>query len=145
MAETAFSIKVIGDSPCTGRLTIGEFTETFDLNCSRWTTEDYRLSWTQALRELLVDPGGRVVLMTWCCPPPEVGVQRAWVLFHEGESVFVQERIFVPGEHVSPIAPTGELMDPGPRVPCNDLGEPVSEWVTSVKAIDAFLQKESRS
>lgn len=137
-----FSIRVETEQPAVGRITIGDFSEAFELNCCRGSTGDYWRSWIEALHRLLADPGGTVALMTWRCPPPEAGVQRGWILFRSQSTVYVQERLFVPGEHQVQFDAAGQLIGSEPRTTQSEDGLPISEWLTSTRAIESFLRDE---
>lgn len=137
----AFSIRVESKEPALGRIRIGEFSESFDLNCSLWSCGDYRQSWATELERLLLGSRSVAVLWTWRCPAPMVGIQRAWSCFKDGHRVIIQERLFVPDAHDADLDGDGELID-RPREKVNEYGNPISQWVTTVDAIEAFLRHD---
>lgn len=137
----AFSIRVESDDPAVGRIRIGDFVESFDLNCSLWSCADYQRSWSMELQRLVGGSRPVVVLWTWRCPVPSVGTQRGWICFLEGSHVFIQERLFVPDAHDADLDDDGNLIA-RPREEVSEDGSPISQWETTVGAIESFLRHD---
>lgn len=134
-----FAIGLEPDEPHVGRIVIGDFTETFTLEGDDWSDRDYEASWRTALTRLLRTDPSTTALMTWYAAAPATTIQRGWILYREGDRVFVQERMMVPGENEARFDEHGQLVAIEPRETHTEDGEPISEWETSCAAIQAFL------
>lgn len=138
----AFSIRVESTDPALGRIRVGDFVESFDINCSLWSASQYRDSWATELERLLGGSRRIVILWTWRCPAPSVGVQRGWICYLEGSQVFVQERLFVPGAHDADFDGDGIVCERAVREEVNEDGNPISQWETTKDAIESFLRHD---
>jgi hypothetical protein len=134
-----FSVEVLGDESGRGKIVAGDFVEYFQLELCDWSVTDYSRSWRRALEELVADVPA-VALMTWCAGPANPIVRRAWTLYREAHTVFVQEQLFVPGDHRFELDPTGRVVNLPPRETLSDDGETISTWVTDLHAIGEFLR-----
>lgn len=133
-----FGIRVEPDGSARGRIRIGDFVESFDLDSSVWSCIEYQRSWAAELRRLLQGHRSVAVLWTWRYPRPFVGTQRGWICFREGVRVFIQERLFVPGEHDSNLDGDGRPIEIK-REEMNEEGNCISQWETTPDAIASFL------
>jgi hypothetical protein len=138
----SFSIRLDPSDSSRGEIRVGPFCESFDLEPCCWSGSEYQSSWTRSLRRLVASSHGSVALFTWRHKSDVCGAQRAWVLFRLGSEVFIQERIFVPGEHRVGFDADDQAVDLAPRETRSDNGHPISEWQTSIDAILAFMRDD---
>jgi hypothetical protein len=110
------------DGERLGEIMVGDFRETFACHDSDCDAMERR--WRERLSALV---GG----------DPAVALQYdprfAWVVYRDGADCFVQERLSL----------NGDFHSLGPRVTVNEAGELVSEWATTVAAIQRFLAKHT--
>lgn len=103
-----------------GEITIGDFTERF---ACTFSPESITSIWRSKLQSLLKGEP-----FTALIHDPRF----AWVICREGNCCFVQQRFSV----------DGRFNDLLPRQTETDEGERISEWPTSLEAIQAFLELE---
>lgn len=127
------------DQTALGRILIGSFCERFELITSYWSTLDYQEHWQNALHYLISHRQSAVALMTWMAPVSVEAIRRAWILYRENDRVFVQERVFIPGEHPATFDNNEMMVNLRPRETRDEEGNKISEWETSVAAIKGFL------
>lgn len=137
----SFEIHVHPTNPSRGLIRIGDFAESFELDCRVWTGADYRRSWRSELQQLLQDSRSVAVLWTWRQPPPCVGDQRAWICWREGPRIFVQERLFVAGAHDGDFDAAGDVVVAARRE-SNEAADRISQWQTATAAIASFLRHD---
>ncbi len=138
-----FAITIESDSDtdvALGRIQIDDFSERFTLDTAGLDAEVYERLWRQQLRTLLE---GRpiVTLPAWTGPPDRNAPRRAWVLYREGDAVFVQDRLYVAESVPITVDPDGSILDVAPRETVTEDGERISEWRTSVGDISRFLDR----
>jgi hypothetical protein len=135
-----FSIAALPDRDGMGEIVIGAFRERFSLDQSDWSSADYVASWRSAVAELLAGAPA-VALMTSSARPETELVRRAWTLYRQAETIFVQDRLFVPADHAFALDTTGRVVDLAPRETMSETGEPISQWETTVEALSDFLRR----
>jgi hypothetical protein len=129
-----------GDSAeASGRIVIGDFTETFRIPLGFWEESDYRRSWRRAFEVLNADPHATSCLMTSMTDPGDSNFLGCWPMYREGEDVYVQNAIIFLDEieqDFDPAAPWGCV---GPRQSIDEDGNKVSEWITSMSSLREFF------
>ena len=133
---TTFSIKLLPASDDDvegvryGRITVGTFQESFEV-CP-WEANDsadtVSTQWYVALRTLL-HGADYVALRTQAL--------RAWMLYRQGEKVFVQDVLLL--DDAAWPEDSNRVNTLPPRRTQTDDGAPVSEWHTTISAIRTFL------
>jgi contact-dependent growth inhibition (CDI) system CdiI-like immunity protein len=108
------------DGQRLGMITIGDFTEIFAVWDTKKRVSQMESCWRDELYKLL---GGTVAVALIHDP------RLAWIIYREGEHCFVQQRLAVDGEFY-PIAPRRRYTPDGKRI---------SEWATTVRDIERFL------
>jgi hypothetical protein len=146
-ALTSFAIGFVDTKPtddghAMGFIQIGDFSERFVVTLNHWDAATYSRHWHEALRRLLTGSPA-VGLMTWMTPPRSRDAARAWILYRDGEQVFIQERIFVSPEHRARFDEHQQLVDIAGRQTVNADGDRISEWSTGLRSIQDFLSHES--
>jgi hypothetical protein len=123
-----------GDQATHGRIVIGDFTESFlvvPLSTNMhvralphlWQRELQRIVNGSLSAALATQPG------------------RAWILYRVGNDVFVQECLdVIEGSEGEPAMSEAMRRSPPPRQTVSVDGEPISEWRTTVQAIERFVR-----
>ena len=140
-SAAVFAIDLDPLDPARGEIRIGGFVEGFELRLGWWSAQDYRRSWRQALQRLVACERSAVGLLTWRGEPSDRCTQRAWILFREGDRVFVQERLFVGGEHPVDFDTDGQIVVREPRRERGADGERISQWETDLGSVARFLAR----
>jgi len=65
----------------SGGITIGDFTETFEVPLGFWDESDYRRSWREAFEVLAADPGSTSCLMTSMTDPRMSNFLVCWPMY----------------------------------------------------------------
>ena len=139
-----FDIHYIKNSkPAAGRIIIGDFKEKFSLEIYEWSPKDYQRSWLLALQEM-VDGAKSVSLMTWAANPSSQIVRRAWILYRKDNTVYIQERLFIPEDKSFVMDKSGRVINHSPRRTKSVDGGPISEWTTNITAIKVYIKQYSK-
>ena len=101
-----------------GQITVGSFQERFACSLAFDGIEE---RWRQALRSMVA--GAPLAVL-----PHDS--RFAWIIYREGRTCFVRQRLSL----------DGAFDDLLPRETISDNGMKVSEWVTTLEAIEDFLQ-----
>ena len=119
--------------PCA-RIVVGDWQEAFALAPMTGHADPRETLPTVWRRELqrLVGGASAVVL------PAQPG--RAWVLYREAGEVFVQDQLFLADDGAGQMALDDAKFVVRPRRAKSDDGQSVSEWNTSIRAIQIFLE-----
>jgi hypothetical protein len=67
---------------------------------------------------------------------------RAWILYREGDRVFVQDRLFVGPESQPTFDEDEHLLRIEPRTTTSGDGTPISEWSINLSSIEDFLRND---
>ncbi|WP_405055938.1 hypothetical protein OG474_24715 [Kribbella sp. NBC_01505] len=139
---SGFAIEVIDSSSieAVGRITVGEFSETFRMSLRFWSVSDYRRSWRRGLRALVDDEHGTSCLMSSITDPENSNFLMCWPLFRSGEEVWVQNSMIFPEELDDAFDPEEPWKSVGPRCVVNEDGIRISEWATEIAEVRAFLE-----
>jgi hypothetical protein len=128
-----------GPAEASGRIVIGDFTETFTVPLGFWDESDYRRSWRQAFEVLNADPHSMSCMMTSVTDPGNSNFLVCWQVYREGEDVYIQNAIIFLDEikeALDPAAPWGRV---GPRRSIDEDGNKISEWATSMDSLRGFF------
>ena len=124
-AVGVFEIKVLPpselgpDGQRLGRITIGDFTERFSCYCKESLTQ-LEAQWRDELRKLIQ---GKSAIALIHDP------RFAWIIYREGNSCFVQQRLAI----------NGEFYPLEPRRTSTEDGDRTSEWTINMVEIERFL------
>jgi hypothetical protein len=136
-----FRIELVPAEANLGQITMGSFSERFEIDTTHWSANAYVANWRVGLRALVERQRDRIALMTWPAREDSDSSGRAWILYREGDEVFVQERLFVPDDDDFTTDGHGAVTNFGEREVTSDDGSPISEWRTGVDDIEACLNQ----
>jgi CdiI N-terminal domain len=142
-SEPAFAIGFAGseldeDGHGLGFIRIGDFSEEFVVTLNYWPAARYTQQWHASLKRLLVGSTA-VGLATWMVAPESGDPGKAWILYREGDTVFIHEQLFVPPDFRLHLDADLQLLHIPPRTTVTEDGTPISEWRIDLAAIEDFL------
>ena len=134
-----------------GNIQVGDFTESFSIATDDYRPNDYMNQWLEALRSFVNGTVDRIALMTWMHPRGVTANRRAWVLYREGERVFVQDRLVPATASDRELVEVFRIMidERGVFVGLPDIllfneeGQPISTWETLLEEIKKFLDENA--
>jgi len=141
-----FDIEFIADEPeyldegedawvaLRGRTTLGDYQEEFVASLGNWSRADYQRQWIEAARRLL---GGtdRTGFFT-------SAFQFWWVMWREGDAVYVHEQLLV-GDTLGSFDPADPYHQIAERETVSDDGTEISEWRLEIADIEDFLARRA--
>ncbi|MET7714369.1 hypothetical protein [Streptomyces sp. NPDC005407] len=127
-------------SEAVGRITVGEFAETFRMDLSFWSVSDYRRSWKRALQVLADDETAISCLISSITDPGNSNFVFCWPLYRSGEDVYVQNSVVFLDELEGGFDPEEPWHFVGPRCTIDDEGNRISEWSTGMTERRLFLE-----
>lgn len=128
-----------GSGEASGRIIIGDFTETFRVPLGFWDESDYRRSWRQAFDVLNASPHSTSCLMTSMTDPRNSNFLFCWPMYREGEDVYIQNAIIFLDEIEGAFDPATPWAYIGPRRGIDEDGNRISEWITSTDSLREFF------
>lgn len=144
----AFSIEVASDRPpaallqgagATGRVTIGDFAESFYMDLSYWSLGEYERSWRDSLK-VIFDRKERDSCLIASIARPEVSnFIFCWPVYRRGEDVLIQNSIIFLDELEGEFNPREPWSSVRSRLTVDEDGNSISEWRTNVSAVRDFL------
>ncbi|MGP3980038.1 hypothetical protein [Streptomyces sp. KR80] len=145
-----FSILMIDDpvseeaipscSEAVGRIKVGSFTETFLMDLSFWTVDEYRRSWESALRELERTEKATSCLIASITDPATSNFNSCWPVYRVGDVVYVQSSVIFLDELDEPFDPQEPLRYVEPHCSVDEDGNRISEWTTSASQVRQFRE-----
>jgi hypothetical protein len=141
----AFAIGFAGseldeDGHGRGFIRIGDFSEKFVVTLNYWPAAQYTQQWHASLKRLLAGSPA-VGLVTWMIAPESGDPGKAWILYREGDTVFIRENLFVSPDLRFELDTDLQLLHIPPRTTVAEDGTPVSEWHIGIAAIEDFLRR----
>jgi hypothetical protein len=127
-----------------GRITIGDFSETFEMPLGFWAVSDYRNSWCRAFALLEEGSDSASCLMASMTAPETTNFLFCWPLYRDGETVYVQNSIIFLDEIRSEFDPGRPWLSISSRCTVDDDGNIVSEWTTPMDSIRGFFGSRCR-
>ncbi len=128
-----------GDSEVSGKIVIGDFTETFRVPLGFWREADYRRNWRQAFDVLDAAPHATSCLMTSMTDPSNSNFLSCWPMYREGDNVYIQNAIVFLDEVGKDFDPEEPWRAVGPRQSIDEDGNKISEWTTSMGSLREFF------
>ncbi|MCA8911279.1 MAG: hypothetical protein KDB82_06220 [Planctomycetes bacterium] len=116
---------------------MGDFQERLLVNVSRWSREDYKRTWAQAV-DLLREKDKSALITSYGGPPPESSGMRCWPLYRSQDVVYVHEQLLFFEQldtHFSEAHWWRSIPD---RRVENEDGQKISEWCTRWEDLLAF-------
>ncbi|MEV7112503.1 hypothetical protein [Streptomyces anulatus] len=145
----AFSVEVASDRPpaallhhevgATGRITVGDFAESFYMDLSYWSIDEYERSWRDSIQVIFDGEERDSCLIASITNPEASNFIFCWPLYRRGEGVIVQNSIIFLDElerNFDPLEPWSSVRS---RLTVDEDGNSISEWRTSVSAVRDFL------
>ena len=132
-------LRINGDEKMAlGKISIGDFSEKFYASLSYWDSEQYIFHWKQSL-EKIINGEQTSALITSMYDPKISNFIFWWLLYQEDKNIYVQNHILlmdnidclINEKNVYNYIPNREIID--------EEGNRISEWITSLEAIKAFL------
>jgi hypothetical protein len=108
------------DGQRLGEITIGDFIEQFVCHRHSIPVDEFEVLWRHELRRLI--SGERAVALIY-------DPRFAWIVYRIGMRCFVQEKLSL----------SGEFTDLEPRQTHSEVGEPISEWDTTLAEIRRYV------
>jgi hypothetical protein len=145
----AFCIEVESDRPpaallqesgATGRITVGDFAESFYMDLSYWSVEEYERSWRDSLQVIFGGEEGDSCLVASIANPESSSFIFCWPLYRRREDVVIQNSIIFLDElerDFNPLEPWASVRS---RLTVDEDGNSISEWRTSVSAVREYLE-----
>jgi hypothetical protein len=127
------------DGHGVGFIRISDFSEEFIVTLDYWPAAEYSQHW-QASLKCLVAGSPTVGLVTWMVGPESGDLGKAWILYREGDAVFIHEKLFVPPHSRPQLDADSQLLHISPRTTVTEDGMPVSEWRIHIAAVEDFLR-----
>jgi contact-dependent growth inhibition (CDI) system CdiI-like immunity protein len=122
-----------------GRITVGHFTEEFQAPLLEWAPGDYLAQWLEAAHRL--SKGAPVAVFLTHMVHPQAAYHLGWPAWRDGESVYVQERLFLHEQLTGAFDPEYPEVHAGPRREISEDGERISQWQVSLHDVLAFLER----
>ncbi len=123
----------------TGRIVIGNFTETFRVPLGFWDVSDYRRSWRLAFEALNASSDSTSCLMTSMTDPGNSNYLVCWPMYRQGEDVYIQNAIIFLDEIEGSFAPAAPWSYVRSRHEIDEDGNRISEWKTSMDSLREFF------
>lgn len=123
-----------------GEIRIDDFCETFEMPMLYWRSGDYEKQWTEALRRL-IEGENTSSLVTSILDPTYSNFIFWWPLYRFGEQVKIHNQILFFNKLDGPFEIKNLYRHIPPYLNKTEDGEEVSEWVTSVSALETFLNR----
>jgi hypothetical protein len=123
----------------SGKIIIGDFTETFMVPLGFWDESDYRHSWRRAFEVLNANLHSTSCLMTSMTDPDNSNFLICWPMYREGEDVYIQNAIIFLDEIEGAFDPEAPWSFVQPRHRIDEDGNKISEWVTTMGSLREFF------
>lgn len=122
-----------------GVLMMGDSKEGFYSSLYQWSKQQYESQWQQAIRALLGESSKAALIVEYLSPDVASHLEW-WVMYREGEIVYLQNQLLFYGQLERPFsldAPFASLRD---RETVNQESRPISEWSVSLSEIKEFAR-----
>jgi hypothetical protein len=139
--------QIPGEDECSalafqGIIQIDDFQESFLSSSVFWKSQDYEAHWKEQIK-IIVSGGTVSCLITSMIDPGSANFIFWWTLYRSDRIVYFQNQILF----LSSIAGPFDVEHPERHVRERSVrtedGEEISEWKTSVEALQAFLQRSA--
>ena len=123
-----------GDLLLSGRISIGDFSESFHASLSYWDRDKYISQWRDGLKGLKTD-GDKSILVTNMYDPKKANFVFAWVLYLIDGMIHIQNNVVFLDETDQPLDENNLQRYVPPREKYSADGEKISEWVIELDDI----------
>ncbi|AKT43573.1 uncharacterized protein CMC5_078060 [Chondromyces crocatus] len=124
-----------------GEICIGSFREKFALDSLFWSRDRYEQQWIEAARRIMTHD--RAVMMASISDPATANFFRWWALYRDRDLIAVQEHYCPLAELDRPFSLDRPEESMQPRSTRSEDGVFISEWFTTVRAMQAFLERRT--
>lgn len=131
----------VGPQARYGRIIIGGFQEGFLASTAFWSERRYEDQWKEGLIRI-IDGRETSCLLTSVAAPSEAAGVIWWILYREGERVFVQNGLLAFDEMDVMFDQDSPYEHVPPREQINEDGHRVSEWEIPLSAIRDFVGEQ---
>ncbi|MEV2251109.1 hypothetical protein AB0I94_11095 [Streptomyces sp. NPDC050147] len=131
--------EVAAGTGAVGRISVGDFEESFAMDLSYWSVTDYQESWMSALAVLDGGTDSTSCLISSITDPANSNFVFCWPIYREGDDVYVQNSIIFLEELTGDFIPKEPWRSVEPRSTVDEDGNNISEWKTSMGAVREFL------
>ncbi|ENB5754381.1 hypothetical protein [Escherichia albertii] len=116
---------------------INEFEEVCYMPVSHWNISDYKYSWLNSLEEGFINKNHSALAVSMY-ESAQANFLFTWVLYFEGNDVYVQNNIMFLNEHEG-FTPEKINKSIKPRAIYNEDGMAISEWHTDMNSVMSFF------
>jgi len=127
-----------------GEITIGEFSEWFEMDMAYWSPSKYRRQWRDAASRITIGDGRSAFITSMPKPNSSEGMWW-WPAWREGERVFIQNQLVRPEQRARQFDGSDPTTALGPPSFKGVDGYGISTWETTVTAIGLFAQRLQKS
>ncbi|BDP41533.1 hypothetical protein DAETH_15020 [Deinococcus aetherius] len=124
---------------CRGVLRADGFEEEFDTPLTYWNEHNYVEQWCEALRRLIEYEQNAVALVTSIRHPDSQNFVFRWILYREGDTVFIQQHVLFAAVAGGRLSSTDAQAHIHRRNRVNEEGYSISEWPVSFEDVGQFL------
>lgn len=121
-----------------GRISVGDFSESFEMALGWWNADLYRASWRKALDVLEFGDDAVSCLVSFITDPSVSNFIFCWPLYRKSDTVFVQNAVLFLDELPEPFDASHPWLSVRPRAVRDEDGNRISEWTTSMVEIRRF-------
>ena len=126
-----------------GRITLGRFQDDFQAPLYDWAPGDYAAHWLESAERLL--QGAPVVVFLTHMLRADAVYHLGWPAWHEGDRVYLQERLFLRDQLDGAFDPEYPELHAGPRQERSGEGEPIAQWEVGLQDLVAFVERRRRT
>lgn len=143
IANNHFSIKFTDDSSASrekeiaGKIKIGGFSESFSSLLSYWNMQQYVAQWERSLQNI-INASEKEALVTSMHDPETANYVNIWTMYREAECIYLQDHILFLNEIEFDESRVADSVLPREKV--DEDGNKISEWQTTVFAVEDFLK-----
>jgi len=132
--------EVVPSSECRyGEICIGTFRERFSCDVSFWGASRYERQWLEAAERIANGTSG--VFIVSITDPNNSNFIRWWAAYREGDVVILQEQVCFLDELSQGFNVDRPEEALQPRETVAEEGQQISEWTTSLSALQAFVHR----
>lgn len=127
-----------------GQITIDSFKEGFFSPTGYWTEDQYRSDWRRNVRNF-VDGSDKAVLTTSMRDLANTNFLFGWTLYRDEDSattVYIHNQMIFPDRFPTMRDPERLAEVVLERETTSEDGEPISEWTTTMHALEEFLRRQ---
>src|SRR5262245_51858075 len=121
-----------------GRIKIDDFEQRFEMDLSFWSSSHYQRHWLEGAERLLAGAGVSC-LISAMRDPRTANFIEWWPLYRLGDEVKIQNQLVLMQNLPGILDPAHPFRLVPPRTIVSTEGTPISEWTTSLNALQRFV------